>query len=410
MMNDKFAAGLRQHLLDTADERPADGQLAAITALVADTPQRPPLLARLAGFPLRIRPFPSTAMRWAIVAAALLSVALGVAILGGGGGPTRSTVFEGSWTAPDPGDGSRQTLVVGAGVTPAVRYQDNLSTGGACDADSVKIFTADGTGRISGSLLEVSFPNGGGCGSKTVGIAIGVLEFDEATDTLSAEDGLTWSRVDEGSTLPTLSPATDPPLTLPAFAVSQPYACDLEAGTYGGRVGGILATVTTPTTWHGLDDVFHIEDEGCGLGGAVQLGITVVSQVYADVCHWADTGVDIRAPGAATAAFSDQTVVDAAGPTDVTLGGYPARRWDLSLPAGFNASTECPNYVVQLWRDAAAPEGQGPTMVLIDSVTVYFVEVDGLTLGVYAGHAREFATPAMLAELDAVVASLRFEP
>ena len=168
-------------------------------------------------------------------------------------------------------------------------------------------------------------------------------------------------------------------------------------------------TATTPTTWHGLDDDFHLEDDGCGLGGAVQLEITVVSQVYADACHWEGTGVDVGAPGAATAAFSDQAQFDTVGPTTVTLGGHAARRYDFSLPAGFDVIT-CSNGVIQLWRDAARDEGFGPTMILIDSVTVYFVEVDGLTLGVYAGHSRELVTPAMLAELDAVVASLRIEP
>jgi hypothetical protein len=33
-----------------------------------------------------------------------------------------------------------------------------------------------------------------------------------------------------------------------------------------------------------------------------------------------------------------------------------------------------------------------------------------MTLGVYVAHSRDLATPAMLAELDAVVASLRIEP
>ena len=51
MMNDRFSAQLRQHLLETADERPADGQLEAIDERVAVTAQRPRLVARLAWFP-----------------------------------------------------------------------------------------------------------------------------------------------------------------------------------------------------------------------------------------------------------------------------------------------------------------------------------------------------------------------
>jgi len=564
MMNDRFAAQVRQHLLETANERPAYGQLAAVLDRVADTPQRHPLAARLAWFPGRIGPFPSTALRWALIAAALLAATMAVAIFGGGGGTSPSTVFEGTWTSTDLGDGSRMTLVVAAGMTPAVHFEDDLATGAACVADPVKVFTANGTGQVSGSLLAVSFPDGGGCGLLVVEIGPGFYVYDEATGTLNDSGGLTWSRApdlgfqpmiisslmigaasgantgtfetsgaasegglvcpsgvvmdlvdidseatgrgesvvfmvpkqfacDDGSgtfaaTLEihadleggtesfswvitggtgayaglrgegyggtqspatgrflntywgsvrddrglglateapapqpptsqppesqppaTLAPATLAPATFPAFAVTQPYFCTLETGTYGGSFGTVLVTATTPSTWHGLDDVFHLEDEACLGGGAVQLEITVVSQVYADACHWAGTGVNVGTPDALTAAFSDQAAFGTVGPTDVTLGGHAARRYDFSLPAGFDAST-CSNFVVQLWRDPARAERFGPSMILIDSVTIYFVEVGGLTLGVYVGHSRELATPAMLAELDAVVASLRIEP
>jgi hypothetical protein len=419
MMNDRFSAQVRQHLLETANELPAHGQLAAVLDRVADTPQRHPLAARLAWFPGRIGPFPSTALRWALIAAALLAATMAVAIFGGGSAPSASTVFEGTWTSTDSLDESRQTLVVAAGVTPAVHFEDDFATGGACVDDPIKVFTADGFGQVTGSRLAVVYPAGGGCGLMTVPIGTWFLDYDEANDTLVDSDRLTWFRIQEGSTLPTQSPATEPPATeppatqppatFPAFAVTQPYSCDLEAGTYGGSFGIVQVTATTPTTWHGLEDDFHLEDDGCGLGGAVQLEITVVSQVYADACHWEGTGVDAGTPDALTAAFSDRAVFDTVGPTDVTLGGHAARRYDFSLPAGFDEIT-CSNGVIQLWRDAARDEGFGPTMILIDSVTVYFVEVDGLTLGVYAGHSRELATPAMLAELDAVVASLRIEP
>lgn len=403
MMNDRFSASLRRHLLDTANERPADGQLAAVLDRVADTPQRLPLVARLAWVPGRIGPFPSTALRWALIAAALLAATMAVAI-GGGGGPFRSTVFEGTWTSVDPVDASRMTLVVGAGMTPVVHFEDALATGAACVDDPVRVFTADGTGQVSGSVLAVTYPDGGGCGLTPVEMGPGTFDYDEASDTLLASDGLTWSRVPEGGTVP-----TQPPATFPPFAVTQPYLCTLETGTYGGSFGNVVVTATTPTTWHGLEDTFHLEDEACLGGGAVQLEITVVSQVYTDACHREGTGVDVGTPGALTAAFSDQALFDTVGPTDVTLGGHPARRYDFSLPAGFDDST-CSTGDIQLWRDAARDDGGGPIMALIDSVTIYFVEVDGLTLGVYAGHSRELATPAMLAELDAVVTSLHIEP
>ena len=209
MMNDRFSAGLRQHLLDTANERPAEGQLAAVVERVAGTAQRPSLVARLARFPGRIGPFPSTAVRWALIAAALLAATTAVAILGGGGGPLRSTVFEGTWTTIDPVDDSRMTLVVAAGMTPAVHFEDAFATGAACVDDPVKVFTADGTGQVSGSLLAVTYPDGGGCGLLTVEIGPGFLEYDEATDTLTDSDGLRWFRVQNGGGSPTQPPAAE---------------------------------------------------------------------------------------------------------------------------------------------------------------------------------------------------------
>ncbi|TAK00152.1 MAG: hypothetical protein EPO36_09760 [Chloroflexota bacterium] len=570
MISDRFSATLRQHLVDSANERPAEGQLAAIVERVELTPQRPRLVVRLADLPGRIGPFPSPAVRWVLIAAALLAATLAAAILGGGGSvPSRSTVFEGTWASTDPSDGSPLTLVVAPGITPAVHFEDAWATGAACVEDPIKLFQADGAGQVSLSRLTVTFPDGGGCGLVTVDMGPGFYDYDQATETLTASDGLTWLRapdlgsqavvisslmidapsgvnsgtfetagaanegglvcssgvvtdlieIDSGAigrgelvdfTVPkqfvcddgsgtfaatvefhvyleqgtesftwvitggtgayaglrgegyggTQSPATDqflntywgsvrddeglsqgqdppatqppateptpteptpteptptePPPTLepaefPAFAVAQPYACTLESGTYGGTFGSVRVTATTPTTWHGLYEDFHLEDDGCGGGGAVQLEVTVVSQVYTDACRWQGTGVDVDTPGAAAIAFSDQSDFGTVGPTGVTLGGQAARRYDFSLPADFDAST-CSNSYIQLWRDPARREGFGPTMVLIDSVTVYFVELDGMTLGVYVGHSREFATPAMRAELDAVVASLRIEP
>lgn len=95
-MNDRFSAQLRQHLLEPADQRPAEGQLAALDARVAVTGQRNPLATRLTWFPGRIGPFPSAAVRYGLVALALVVALVAAAVGGGGAGPSRSTVFEGT--------------------------------------------------------------------------------------------------------------------------------------------------------------------------------------------------------------------------------------------------------------------------------------------------------------------------
>ncbi|MEO5940375.1 MAG: hypothetical protein ABIZ72_05410, partial [Candidatus Limnocylindrales bacterium] len=91
-MTDGFTSELRQHLLDTADERPADGQLAAIVEHVAITAQRHPLAARLTRFPDRIGPFPSATVRFGLVGLALVVAIVAVASFAGGTPPTRTAV------------------------------------------------------------------------------------------------------------------------------------------------------------------------------------------------------------------------------------------------------------------------------------------------------------------------------
>ena len=192
MTQDRFSAQLRQHLVDTADERPADGQLAEVIDAVEATRQRHSLVARLAWKPERVGPFPSAAIRFGLIALALALAAVAGAILAGGG-RSPSTVFEGTWTAVDPGDGSGMTLVVGAGITPAVYFEDGYASGDACVNDTVKRFTARGTGTISGNRLEATYSERGGCGSTTVEVP-GRYDYASSTDALIDQDDLIWTR------------------------------------------------------------------------------------------------------------------------------------------------------------------------------------------------------------------------
>ena len=95
MMNDRFSAQLRQHLLETADERPADGRLEAIDERVAVTAQRPRLVARLGWFPGRVDPFASGAVRYALIAAALIVAIVAAALAAGVGSPSASGAIGG---------------------------------------------------------------------------------------------------------------------------------------------------------------------------------------------------------------------------------------------------------------------------------------------------------------------------
>jgi hypothetical protein len=227
MMNDRFSAQLRQHLLDTANERPAHGQLAALDGRVAQTSQHSAFVARLTWFPVRTGLFPSATMRYALIAAALVIATVAAALFAAGGGPSRSTVFEGAWTSIDRGDGSTMNLIVGAGSSPSVHFEDLFATGVACVADEVKVFTMDGIGAIVGERLFVEWPDGGGCGLVTIDIGPGAYTYDEATDSITDGDALAWTRVEasvvppSGTPTTAPSPTTDPsPYTMPSASLS----------------------------------------------------------------------------------------------------------------------------------------------------------------------------------------------
>lgn len=421
-MNDRFSAQLRQHLLESADERPADGQLATVIDGVAGTAQRHPVVARLTWLPGRVGPFPSIALRYGLVALALIAATVAVAIFGGGSSPFRSTVFEGTWTTIDHPDGSTMTLVVGEGTTPAVRFVDELATGGACDLDPVKRFTADGTGEISGSRLVVDFPDGGGCGLMTVEVA-GVYEYLANRDMLVDQDGFGWTRVEGVPVGPasqppaTQPPATDPPATepVPTQAAAEPSATPVpdclqfpDGGTYRATAGdGVSVTVTVPAvvdgSWIGSPDLFNLVRTPCAGPRPVMIEASIVTEVFADACDMEGETRLVSGASEAIEALVTQEGHDLTGPTDATIAGLPASRLDISVPAEFDDTT-CTNGLIRLWI-GTNDTGIGPG----ETMTIYIVDVDGLALAVHAPFSDEAMTPALIAEVDGIIASLEIE-
>lgn len=506
-MTDRFDAQLRQHLLGTADERPADGQLTAIVEHIAVTAQRRPLAARLPGFAVRIGPVPA-AVRYGLIAAALLlAVVVGAILAGGapapsttfegtwtaidvpdgsrlnlyvgagrtptvrfqdlhatgevclddetkvftadgvgeivgdrleasfpnGGGcgleivpvagtyhydadsdtlldqdgivwtrisggdgqiPTlppgpspslsRSTVFEGRWTATDSGDQSTLTLVVGEGLAPIVQFQDDLSTGGACVADEVKVFRADGVGDIEGNRLVASYPDGGGCGTMLVPIA-GLYDYDAEADTLLDPDGVTWTRVPtSGDPLPTLRPAP------------SPGCIDLaEGGTYTAlaRDSSISVTATAPRRpaipWKGFTDVFHLSGS-CRETAPMSFHASSATEVYETSCM--PDGEDFTTFAEAIARLDTPQGDDISDRIDLTIDGHPAARYDIS------DLTTCPNGF-GLWHLTALGGGE--------TGSVYVIDVDGVLLAIELNRDGS-QTRAELEEAHAIIASLQF--
>ena len=424
-MNDKFAAQIRQHLLDVADERPAEGQLAAVVDAVDTTRQRLPLVARLTWNPGRIGPLPAAAVRAGLVVAALaLAMAAGALLAGSPAGPT--TVFEGTWTATDPGDGSAMILVVGPGTTPPVYFEDGYATGDACVNDEVKRFTARGNGEISDNRLLAWYPDGGGCGLVTVRVG-GRYDYVAASDILIDQDKLVWTRALGGRLVATQAPATrapetggpaseptpEPPTATEPPDTSAPEAplgtaapeptldsatcLDIPAGgTYGHEIGGLSLTLTVPATaaftWRGFRDGFEVSED-CLYGRPVLITASSVDLVFGSCGHAAGSPPSAAVLVEWLTENEDHTTTE---PTELTISGYPATRFEISFEG-----SPCPADV-EVWTGAG---------LLRDATAiVYIVDVDGELLGITIANRDAAAPEAQVAEADAMVAALQIEP
>ena len=407
MMNDRFSAQLRQHLLETANERPAEGQLAAIVEHAATTPQRRPLVVWLPRLEGRIGWLPA-AVRYGLIAVALVLAAVAGAILAGGGQPRPSTPFEGRWTTIDPADGSTMNLYVGGGAAPRVRFEDLYATGSACVDDDVKVFAAIGVGEISGSRLEASFPNGGGCGLVTVDIA-GIYEYDARTDTLLDQDDVTWERVEGANPPPTQRPAAEPPATpatepppeptpeptpgqIPAEPTGALECVDLaHGGTYTRLVGPLTVTATVPETpaipWQGARDVFHLSGL-CGSVAPIAFFASTATLVNDGGCM--PSSAEITDFGDAIARLDSPKGNDISDRIDLTIDGHPAARYDIS-----NLST-CTGF--GLWSGTILGAGE--------TGSVYVIDVDGVLMAIELNRDGS-QTQAELEEAWAIIASLQ---
>lgn len=398
MMNDRFAAQLRQHLLDNANERPADGQLASVLDAVAVTRQKPSLVARWTWLPGRVGFMPKVALRLAFVAVVLAALLVaGLIIAGGRGG--RTTVFEGTWTSTDPGDGSRQTLVVGAGASPTVRYRDDHATGAACLDDEVKVFTAGGDGAIADDRLVVAWPAGGGCGLRTIDMGPGVYAYIKASDQLVDSDGVAWARADDSQPAPTSAPATEraalpaeTAVTTPHPTASLPQPCVPAGGrTYTAPIGDVSVTATIPSDatygWAADSGTLSLMD-GCAEAGRIGINVVDVNAVDASSCDGEPFPVSTYAD--AVAGLGAHRGTGVAAPVDLTIDGHPAVRFDATDLTG-------------------CQEGLGLTDGAIigqsEQGSVYVIDVDGEILTVELNVA-EGAPDAEIAEAREIVETL----
>jgi len=393
MISDRFSAQLRQHLLDTADEGVADGQLASIVDRVAATSQRPTLVARLPWFSPRVGSA-AVQLRWALVVLALIAATVAVAIVAGGSLP-RSAGFEGTWTASDPVDASTWNLVVAAGETPAVRYLDDMAAGLVCGDDPGMPFVADGTGTVEGNRLRVTWTATNGCDLDSVPAST-VYTYDNPADALVDEIPVTWTRSNAAMVLPTPRPRPE--------GTPTPASDCVEfggPGSYTAPAGSMSLTVGVPGTqvepWIGSRGTFQLLQAACAdFQGSSRIEAAEVTRVDTTACTGATLAVDTYEE--AVAAVSTASGIDVVAQTDASLGGYPGTRFDITIPMVANACTD---------QQIPLVEGVNPFDPGLD-VGLYLIDVDGKTLAL-ALFAPSTWSPGRTAKVDSIVDSLEID-
>jgi hypothetical protein len=211
---------------------------------------------------------------------------------------------------------------------------------------------------------------------------------------------------------PTASPTpstTQTPIPSPTLA-ALPNAGEIAIGRYALRQGGIPFTLEVPTSgWVGqgggsMNKGSFLSPAGATLG-TIASGM---DGVYSDPCAQVpDTTIG---PSAADLAAAVAAIpgLDTTGPTEVTVGGLPAKMIVITVPDDIGCAPDD----FFLWYDDGACAGHDPcprwASQLGQTLRVWVVDVDGERVWVeaetYAG-----ATPEIEQEIQRIIDSIQFE-
>jgi len=214
------------------------------------------------------------------------------------------------------------------------------------------------------------------------------------------------------SPTPTATPSPSP------VAVRLPDSGQLDPGTYyiqGLQDRSIINTerftFTVPDGWTTDSNTFITKNGE--EPGEVLLTPWVLTHIFSDACQWEDTRQSLLDAGETVdelvSLLVDQEGRQASAPTEVMLGGFPATRIELTVPADLDTTT-CTNGNLRYWP------GPGPDMSSGlccnppgNTDVVYVVDVDGKRLVVVARHYPD-SSDEDRAELQAVVDSIEIDP
>ena len=208
---------------------------------------------------------------------------------------------------------------------------------------------------------------------------------------------------------PTPSPApTLEPTTSPEPAAAFPPVGELAAGTpYAMTLAGKAFSLSFPTSGWVSNGSWGI-DKGYldPAGGSFIFWSRTPDGVFSDPCGHVESPFVDRSVAALAAALTTIPGTDlVSGPTDMTVGGYPAKhvvltiREDLACGVGSDAG-------MHIWYDdvhgARWPDQKGATL------SVWITDVDGATVWI-DGQTFKGAGPEAAQEMQQIIDSIQFE-
>ena len=136
----------------------------------------------------------------------------------------------------------------------------------------------------------------------------------------------------------------------------------------------------------------------------------LITNVFSDACHWYTTMVSA---GTTVDQLTNLLVAEKGGrvasvPTNVTFGGFPAKRIVFTVPAAVGVeSCDAGVGLLHFWPDPSGTTDGGICCSSVGSTDVVYVVNDGGHLLIVMTRQAAGATPADLAELNAIVASVK---
>jgi hypothetical protein len=200
------------------------------------------------------------------------------------------------------------------------------------------------------------------------------------------------------------------PITV-AGARHIPRSGAIEPGRYFVAKGPwtpATFSFTMPAGWIAENGGQSISKHANDSGREVGFSVVIVDRIYADPCGANDTielGPTADDLGAGLLALPG---VEARGPFQVTVGGRPGQHLELTAAADIDLDVCDPPIGLQIWLDRS-----GNKYFVLGHIParVYIVDVAGGRLVLVGTSSfNRTAAPADIAEVEAIFASIEFEP